>query len=243
MATSVLEPTIDLGGHGAANGLWHCFGHQSPAVDRDTIRAMLDASGTQLLPINTHTGRPIIGHGNVTWTAFQEEADWRGITPCLNINLQTTASGAVAQAVRFADQTGIRLLKLEVLKANLRESNNEACMDATEMLAKDGYTVMPLLDPLPGLVRMLSLEPNVPVVRVMGSPIGSGQGIESPDMVAECCRQSVKPVILDGGIGTVDHARQALELGCAGFLVNSCLFAPTGPGPAAVLAQYREAFA
>jgi thiazole synthase len=97
-------------------------------------------------------------------------------------------------------------------------------MDATEMLAKDGFTVMPLLDPLPGLARALSMEPNVPVIRVMGSPIGSGRGIDNPDMLAETCQQSTVPVILDGGIGSADHARQALELGCAGFLVNSTLF-------------------
>jgi thiazole synthase len=84
--------------------------------------------------------------------------------------------------------------------------------------------------------------PGVPLIRVMGSPIGSGAGILNPDRVERICWDVEQPIVLDGGIGTVRHAHQALELGCAGFLVNSTLF--TGDlSPAVWLDVYRQAFA
>ena len=238
----LLARAIPLGDHGAMNGLLHCFGHKQPAVTRATVSAMLDASGTALLPINTHTGRAVIGHGDVTWDSFKDEAEERGLVPVLNINLQTSAARAVAQAVRFRDETGIGLLKLEVLNDDHATSNDDACIEATEVLVEDGFTVMPLVGDGKAKWGLLQI---IPVLRVMGSPIGAGRGIDDPDRLRAAlwgAGECGVPVILDGGIGSVDHARHALELGCAGFLVNSALFA-RGRDPVAELTRYREALA
>jgi thiazole synthase len=235
---SILEPSIALGEHGRINGLLHCFGHKEPAVDRKTITGMLDASGTRLLPINTNTGRALIGHGEVTWLSFKDEARDRGLVPCLNVNLQTTAADAIETAERFADQTGIRLVKLEVVDlANDTWSDDEACITATAVLVERGYTVMPLISTNWHAARALG-QLDVPVIRVMGSPIGSGLGVLEPETLRDICTFTGKPIILDGGIGTVAQARRALNLGCAGFLVNSCLF--KHGNPAAALKRFRE---
>lgn len=240
---SLLERTISLGEHGDINGLWHCFGVRSEKVDWRLAARMLDASGTALLPVNTDKGRPLIGHGDVYWDNFRHEASRRNLVACLNINLQTSAARAVAQAVKFRDLTGISLLKLEVLsKWDDSQSNDDAVVEATRVLVDDGFTVMPLISA--SLQHAYEvLLPDVPVLRVMGSPIGSGLGIVDPDMVEAICLYSDVPVVLDGGVGTIDHGRHALDLGCAGFLVNSALFTPGQLDPAERLAMYRQAFA
>ena len=238
--SSVLDRTIDLGEHGKVNALWHCFGVRDEIVDFGMACRMLDASGTSLLPINTNQFRPLIGHGDVTWEQFKPEAEARGLVPCLNINLQTSAAAAVAQAVNFRKATGISLLKLEVLDADDDcDSNDAACIDATSILMDDGFKVMPLISADPTAAATI-LDIGVPLLRVMGSPIGSGRGIVDADCVALICEDADVPVILDGGIGSPGDARFALELGCDGFLVNSALF--TGDlGPDEWLRVYREA--
>ena len=240
--SSVLDRTIDLGEHGRINSYWHCFGVRNEIVDFGLACRMLDASQTALLPINTNQFRPLIGHGDVTWEQFKPFADLRGLVPCLNINLQTSAAAAVAQAVNFRKATGISLLKLEVLDADDDSvSNDGAVIDATAILVDDGFTVMPLVSDSPSAAAQVCV-PGVPLLRVMGSPIGSGSGIASPDRVALICEDAEVPVILDGGIGSPGDARFALELGCSGFLVNSALF--TGDlGPDEWLRVYREAVA
>jgi thiazole synthase len=132
-------------------------------------------------------------------------------------------------------RTGINLLKLEVLTPDHTESNDTDVVNATSIL--DDYRVMPLISANVGAAKTL-IELGVPVLRVMGSPIGSGRGIDNPHAVREIVSLGV-PVILDGGIGYVGHALEALRLGCAGLLVNSALF--TGGDPASRLAQFRQA--
>jgi thiazole synthase len=241
-SVSVLDRNIDVGGQ-FVNGLWHCFGVRREIVGYRQACDMLDASQTALLPINTNQGVPLIGHGNVHWTNFQYEAAKRELVPCLNINLQTSAATAIRQAVRFRESTGISLLKLEVLGHDDDSvSDDHACVEATQVLSEDGFTVMPLISDNPAAAAALCDIPRVPLIRVMGSPIGSGAGIVNPDNVEMICDDSPLPVILDGGIGTVSHARHALKLGCAGFLVNSCLF-QGDLSPVEWLDQYRQAFA
>lgn len=238
-AKDIMARTIDTG-HGLINSIWHCFGVRDEIVSHDLACRMLDASGTALLPINTNQYRALIGHGDVTWQSFQAEAEKRDLVPCLNINLQTTAADAVAQAVNFRKATGISLLKLEVLDADDdTRSNDAACVAATEMLVDAGFTVMPLVSDAPYAAEACFIV-GVPLVRVMGSPIGSGAGIVNAGRVAQICESAPVPVILDGGIGSVDDARQALELGCAGFLVNSALF-KGDLAPDEWLAVYRDA--
>jgi len=220
-------------------GLWHCFGVQHEIVDLATVRRMLDASGTRVLPVNTDKApRYLIGHGDVTWDSFKTESAERGLTACLNINLRTTVTSAVQAAERASDATGLTLLKLEVLHPWLTESDDYGVCVATALLRDRGFTVMPLISASLDAARVL-IGLDVPLLRVMGSPIGSGLGILYPAKVLGITRMRT-PVILDGGIGTPRHAERALELGCKGFLVNSCLF--TGGDPADNLRPYRAVF-
>ena len=68
------ERTLDVGDNEKLNPFWHCFGANACAVNRDTVLAMLRASRTALLPLNTHGDHwasPIIGNGDVRWNDVQ----------------------------------------------------------------------------------------------------------------------------------------------------------------------------
>ncbi len=231
---------IDLGNNEHVNSFWHCFGVKDEIVDETTALDMLAASRTKLIPINCHaldTKGPIVGHGTVTYERLKKKPLLHNTVPCLNINLQTTAKAAVEVARKARKLTGIDLLKLEVLTPGLIDSNDDAVVEATDILLFDGFRVMPLIRN--NFYAAACFEhKRVPVLRVMGSPIGSGSGIENPDELERIVALGT-PVILDGGIGTVQQAQEAFDLGCAGVLVNSCLFKDPR-GPVEALRDFRQ---
>lgn len=243
------ERTLDVGAGEKVNAFWHCFGVKDEIVDERTALRMLDASHTALLPINCHRlnepapvypegrvyGEPLVGHGTVTWDQFKPHAEKRGLIPCLNVNLQTSYERAAGLARDGYDRTGIDLLKLEVLTPDLAGSDDEGVIRATALLGE--FRVMPLISANVDAARVL-IDLGVPLLRVMGAPIGSGRGILAPRAVREIVRLGV-PVVLDGGVGYIGHALDALRLGCSGLLVNSALF--TGGDPADRLAHFRRA--
>jgi thiazole synthase ThiGH ThiG subunit len=234
---------IRVGQH-KVNSLWHCFGVEHETVSLETAIAMLDASRTALLPINTHALRRhasrdalLIGHGDVSFDAFRAAYPADRLVLCLNINLQTRAADAVELAVLARELSGISLLKLEVLRPDLRTSNDEALLDATrELTRRGGFTIMPLLSANVCVAEKL-IGLGVPLLRVMGSPIGSRRGVEDPDALREIVSLGV-PVIVDGGLGSVDDLVAAVELGAAGGLINSLLFAEDDP--ARTMAEFVE---
>jgi thiazole synthase len=222
-------------GSGPVNSLWHCFGVEHERVVPTTALAMLAASETALLPVNTHrvVDAPrrrslLIGHGDVTLDMVATELGLDDFVPCLNINLQTSAAAAIALAHGARDLSGLSLLKLEVLTADKTNSDDAALGEATAALQDDGFVVMPLISTNLDAARRLVEDHGVGLLRVMGSPIGSGRGIEDPVAFRAICALGV-PVILDGGIGGIEDFVRALELGAVGGLVNSMLFRDDRP--------------
>jgi thiazole synthase len=209
---------------------------------------MLAASKTNVLPINTHfldqdTGPAglIIGFGDVLYDQISEQLEIRRLVKMININHQVTADAAVAKTMLAVNLTNERVIKLEVLNGDLKTSNNRELIRATNVLrsANSGLIVMPLLACNFKDARTL-VELGCPLLRIMGSPIGSGEGITNPDEFARICELNV-PIILDGGVGSFDHFRFAVELGASGCLVNSVLF-DDGRRPEVVLKEFMEEF-
>jgi len=227
--------------------LWHCFGTEHHRCDLDTACALLTASGTNVLPINTHRldgsrQRGALEHGfaGVEYDDLATRVDMSKYVKMLNINLRTSAEEAVRTAKAAVDMTGERILKLEVLAPGLRDSqDDEVVLAATRLLAWDpGLIVLPLLSTDINAAKQ-AIDAGCPLLRVMGSLIGSREGIVDRDAFEQICSMSV-PVVLDGGIGAPQHISQAAECGAQGVLVNSVLF-DTGPDPAAVMRQMRQA--
>src|SRR5437879_3421242 len=95
---SALNPSFRAAGLEMTR-IWHCFGNYAHRVDLWTIQRMLRASGTNVLPINTHRLSPTslrngleIGFGGVTVDELRERRPLDGMVLMLNINHQTTAA-------------------------------------------------------------------------------------------------------------------------------------------------------
>jgi thiazole synthase len=95
-------------------------------------------------------------------------------------------------------------------------------LEAAETLVGEGFVVLPYTNDDPILARRLE-SVGCAAVMPLGSPIGSGAGINNPYNLRILVEQAGVPVILDAGIGTASDAALALELGCDAVLVASAI--------------------
>src|SRR5215469_3811239 len=98
----------------------------------------------------------------------------------------------------------------------------EQLVQAADHLVREGFTVLPYCSDDPVTCRKLA-DVGCAAVMPLGSPIGSGMGLTNPYAIELICSRSPVPVILDAGIGTASDAALAMELGCAGVLLNSAV--------------------
>ena len=95
-------------------------------------------------------------------------------------------------------------------------------LKAAEFLIKKGFTVLPYINADPMLALHLE-DLGCASIMPLGSPIGSGQGLDNLFNLKIIVENSTIPVIIDAGIGTPSDAVQAMELGADGILVNSAV--------------------
>jgi thiazole synthase len=98
----------------------------------------------------------------------------------------------------------------------------EQLVRAADELARDGFTVLPYCNDDMVTCQKL-VDAGCAAVMPLGSPIGSGMGLCNPYNIELVCSRSPVPVILDAGIGTASDAARAMELGCAGVLLNTAV--------------------
>jgi thiazole synthase len=134
-----------------------------------------------------------------------------------------TARDAILTAQLAREALGTAWIKLEIIgDRETLHPDSEQLIAATETLVADGFTVLPYCSDDPVVCRKLAAA-GAAAVMPLGSPIGSGMGICNPYNIELICRRSPVPVILDAGIGTASDAALAMELGCAGVLLNSAV--------------------
>src|SRR6187399_873655 len=108
-------------------------------------------------------------------------------------------------------------------------------LKATEILVKEGFTVLPYINADPVLAKRLQ-EAGTATVMPLGSPIGSHRGIQTRDQIRIILEQATVPVVVDAGIGAPSHAAEAMELGADAVLVNTAIAVANDP------AQMAKAF-
>ena len=99
---------------------------------------------------------------------------------------------------------------------------------ATEVLAKEGFTVLPYINADPVLAKRLE-DAGAATVMPLGSPIGSNRGLETRGQIAIIIEQARVPVIVDAGIGAPSDAAEALEMGADAVLVNTAIAVAEDP--------------
>ncbi len=134
-----------------------------------------------------------------------------------------TARDAVLTARLAREAFETDWVKLEVIgdERTLLPDAPELLLAAEELVA-DGFVVLPYTTDDPVLARRLE-DAGCAAVMPLGSPIGSGHGINNPYNLRLIVEQAKVPVILDAGVGTASDAALALELGCDAVLCASAI--------------------
>src|SRR6187401_960379 len=106
-------------------------------------------------------------------------------------------------------------------------------LKATEILVKEGFTVLPYINADPVLALRLQ-EAGSATVMPLGSPIGSNRGVETRGQIRIIIEQARVPVVVDAGLGAPSHAAEAMELGADAVLVNTAIAVASDPNRMAV---------
>jgi thiazole synthase len=124
---------------------------------------------------------------------------------------------------------GANLVKLEVLAEDKTLLPNVTeTLTAAERLVADGFEVMVYTNDDPVMARRLE-EAGCASVMPLAAPIGSGLGICNPWNILTILEEAKVPIVVDAGVGTASDAAVAMELGCAGVLMNTAIAAAREP--------------
>src|SRR5438067_2167761 len=134
-----------------------------------------------------------------------------------------TAEDAIRTA-RLAREAGLsHWVKLEVIgDEKTLFPDNEALLEATRVLVREGFVVLPYTNDDPVVCRKLE-DAGAAAVMPLGAPIGSGLGIQNANNIRIIREFARVPVIVDAGVGTASDAALAMELGADGVLMNTAI--------------------
>jgi thiazole synthase len=131
---------------------------------------------------------------------------------------------------RLARETGVSdLIKLEVIgDENTLFPDACATLKATEILAKEGFIVLPYINDDPVMALRL-VDAGAAAVMPLAAPIGSGLGIRNPYNIKIILEQAKVPIVVDAGVGTASDVAKAMELGCDAVLLNTAIAGADDP--------------
>lgn len=124
---------------------------------------------------------------------------------------------------------GHKLVKLEVLADQVTLFPDVAeTFVAAKLLVNDGFDVMVYTNDDPIAAKRLE-EIGCVAVMPLAAPIGSGLGIRNPYNILTIVENAKVPILVDAGVGTASDAAMAMELGCAGVLMNTAIAEAKNP--------------
>ena len=181
------------------------------------LEAAIIASGTEMVTVALRRIDPG-ARGSLV-----DVLDAAGVRVLPNTAGCYTARDAVLTAKLAREAFGTEWVKLEVIgdERTLLPDAVEL-VAAAEELVDEGFVVLPYTTDDPVLARRLE-DVGCAAIMPLGSPIGSGMGINNAYNLRLIREQTALPVILDAGVGTASDAALALELGCDGVLCASAI--------------------
>lgn len=162
-----------------------------------------------------------------------------------DVTLLPNTSGArnakeAVRIARLARELGCGdFIKIEIMRDSkyLLPDNTET-IQATEILAREGFVVMPYMYPDLNTARDL-VNAGAAAVMPLASPIGSNKGLATRDFIQILIDEIELPIIVDAGIGRPSQACEAMEMGAAAIMANTAL-ATAGDLPM-MAAAFRQA--
>ncbi len=145
------------------------------------------------------------------------------------VSLLPNTSGArdAQEAVRIArlsrEVCGSDLIKIEIMRdTRYLLPDNQETIKATEILAKEGFTVMPYMYPDLNAARDM-VQAGAACIMPLGAPIGSNKGLCTREFIQILIDEIDLPVIVDAGIGRPSQACEAMEMGVAAVMANTAV--------------------
>ena len=211
-AESAKEDTWNLGGHTFSSR----FILGSGKYSLDLIQAAVEHAGAEIITLalrRAYQG----GMANIM--------DYipKGVTLLPNTSGARNAQEAVRIA-RLAREIGCGdFVKIEVIRdSKYLLPDNQETVRATEILAKEGFVVMPYMYPDLNVARDLK-EAGAACIMPLGAPIGSNKGLCTKDFIKILIEEIDLPVIVDAGIGCPSQACEAMEMGAAAVMSNTAI--------------------
>lgn len=163
----------------------------------------------------------------------------KGVTLLPNTSGARNAGEAVRIA-RLARELGCGdFVKIEIMRdSRYLLPDNAETIRATEILAKEGFIVMPYMYPDLNVARDL-VSAGAAAVMPLAAPIGSNKGLATREFIEILIHEIDLPVIVDAGIGRPSQACEAMEMGAAAIMANTAL-ATAGDLPL-MAAAFRQA--
>ena len=163
----------------------------------------------------------------------------KGVTLLPNTSGARNAGEAVRIA-RLARELGCGdIVKIEIMRdSRYLLPDNAETIRATEILAKEGFIVMPYMYPDLNVARDL-VSAGAAAVMPLAAPIGSNKGLATREFIEILIHEIDLPVIVDAGIGRPSQACEAMEMGAAAIMANTAL-ATAGDLPL-MAAAFRQA--
>lgn len=146
-----------------------------------------------------------------------------GVTLLPNTSGARNAEEAVRLA-RLAREMGCGdFVKVEIMHdSKYLLPDNYETIKATEILAKEGFIVMPYMYPDLNAARALK-DAGAACIMPLGAPIGSNKGLATKEFIQILIDEMDLPIIVDAGIGRPSQACEAMEMGAAAVMANTAI--------------------
>jgi thiazole synthase len=186
----------------------------------EIMRRAIEASGAAIVTVAVRR----VDLSRRGGESLLDHIDTKQVTLLPNTAGCYTADEAVRTA-RLAREAGLsELIKLEVIgDEKTLFPDNEGLLQATRILVKEGFTVLPYTNDDLVVAKRLR-DAGAAAVMPLAAPIGSGLGIQNAVNLGLILEEIQDiPVIVDAGVGTASDAALAMELGADGVLMNTAI--------------------
>ncbi len=190
----------------------------SGKYDLNLIKAAVENAEAELITVAVRRANAGEENGGSILDYIPKE-----VTLLPNTSGARTAEDAVRIA-RLGRELGCGdFVKVEIMRdQKYLLPDNQATIQATEILAKEGFIVMPYMYPDLTVAKDL-VEAGASAVMPLASPIGSNKGLATKDFIKILIDEINLPIIVDAGIGRPSQACEAMEMGAAAIMANTAL--------------------
>lgn len=209
---NIKEDVLTIGGHAFTSR----FILGSGKYSLELIRAAVEKAGAQIVTL-------ALRRANEGGLANILDYIPKDITLLPNTSGARNADEAVRIA-RLARELGCGdFIKIEVIHdSKYLLPDNYETIRATEILAKEGFVVMPYMYPDLNAARDLA-NAGAACIMPLGAPIGTNKGLCTKEFIQILIDEMDLPVIVDAGIGRPSQACEAMEMGAAAVMANTAI--------------------